>query len=82
MSVNSNFGESASGVAAFMTIGLFIAMGIFGGIKFFSMNYKIKLGEGVKTLKTGKKIKALFVNIPMVIAIVIMIVITFTSIKS
>lgn len=82
MSVNSNFGESASGVAAFMMIGLFIAMGIFGGIKFFSMNYKTKLGEGVKTLKTGKKIKALFVNIPMVIAIVIMIVITLTSIKS
>ena len=82
MSVDSNFGESASGVAAFMTIGLFIAMGIFGGIKFFSMNYKTKLGEGVKTLKTGKKIKALFVNIPMVIAIVIMIVITLTSIKS
>lgn len=82
MSVDSNFGESASGVVAIMMIGLFIAMGIFGGIKFFSMNYKTKLGEGVKTLKTGKKIKALFVNIPMVIAVVIMIVITLTSIKS
>lgn len=82
MSVSTTFGESASGVAAFIMIGLYIAMGVFGGIKFFSMNYKTKLGEGVKTLKTGKKIKALFANVPMVIAIVIMIVITFTSIKS
>ena len=80
MSVDSNFGESASGVAAFVMLGLFIAMGIFGGIKFHSMNYKTKLGEGVKTLKTGKKIKALFLNIPMIIAIVIMIVITLTSV--
>ena len=82
MSVDSNFGESASGVAAIIIIGLFVIMGVFGGIKFFSMNYKTKLGEGVKTLKIGKKIKALFINIPMVIAVVIMIVITLTSIKS
>ena len=82
MSVSSNLGESASGVAAFIMIGLLIAMGIFGAIKFFSMNYKTKLGKGVKTLKTGKKIKALFVNVPMIIAIVIMVIITLTSIES
>ncbi len=82
MSVDSNFGTSASGVAAFMMIGLFIIIGIIGAVKFFSMNYKTKLGKGVKTLKTGKKIKALFVNVPMIIAIVIMVIITLTSIES
>lgn len=82
MSVDSNFGTSASGVAAFMMIGLFIIIGIIGAVKFFSMNYKTKLGKGVKTLKTGKKIKSLFVNVPMIIAIVIMIIITLTSIES
>lgn len=82
MSVDSSFGTSVASVASVIMVGLLIAMGIFGAVNFFSMNYKTKLGEGVKTLKTGKKIKALFVNIPMVIAIVIMIVITLTSIKS
>lgn len=82
MSVSSNIGESASGVAAFIMIGLFIIVGIIGAVKFFSMNYKTKLGKGVKTLKTGKKIKALFINIPMIIAIVIMVIITLTSIES
>ena len=80
LSVDSNFGERASSVAGVIMIGLLIATGVIGGIGFVSMNYKTKLGEGVKTLTTGKKIKALFLNIPMVIAIVVMIFITLTSI--
>lgn len=82
MSVDSNFGESASGVVAIAMIGLFIVSGVFGGIKFSSMNYKTKLEKGVNTLKVGGKISALFGNIPMIIAIVVMVIITLTSIKS
>ena len=82
MSVDSNFGTSATSVVSVAMIGLLIAMGVFGAVNFFSMNYKTKLGEGVKILKTGKKIKELFINIPMVIAIVIMIFITLSSIQS
>ncbi len=81
MSVDSNFGESASGVAAIMMIGALIVVGIIGAIKFFSMNYKTKLEKGVENLKTAEKGLAVFANVPMIIAIVIMIIITLTSIQ-
>ncbi len=81
MSVSSNFGDGASGVAAILMLGGLIVLGIIGGIKFFSMNYKTKLEKGVKTLKLGGKIRTLFANVPMIIAIVMMIIITLTSIQ-
>lgn len=81
MAVSTAFGQSASGVAGILMIGIFIVIGVFGGVKFSSMNYKTKLEKGVNTLKTGGKVVALFGNVPMIIAIIVMVVITFTSIK-
>ncbi len=82
MTIDSNFGESWSGVAAVIMIILFIILGILGGVGFFSMNYKTKLAKGVDTLKSGEKVSSLFINVPMVIAIIIMVIITLTSIES
>ncbi len=81
MSVDSNFGESASGVAAMMLLGGLIVVGIIGAIKFFSMNYKTNLEKGIKTLKTTEKSLVLFTNVPMIIAIILMLIITYTSIE-
>ena len=81
LAVSTAFGESAAGVAGAIIIGSLIVIGVIGGIKFSSMNYKTKLEKGVETLKTGGKISALFGNIPMIIAIIVMVVITFSSIK-
>lgn len=82
MTVDSNFGTSWSGVAAVIMIVLFVISGVVGAVGFFSMNYKTKLAKGVDTLKSGEKVTSLFTNVPMIIAIIIMIVITLTSINS
>ena len=82
MAVDSNFGENSSYIAVVIMMVMFVISGIVGGIGFFSMNYKTKLAKGVESLKAGDKISSLFGNVPMVIAIIIMVVITLTSIES
>lgn len=81
MAVDSNFGEKASTVAVLVMMGIFIIIGVFGAVGFFSMNYKTKLAKGVDTLKTGEKISPLFFNVPMIIAILVMIAITVLNIE-
>lgn len=81
LAVSSNFGDNWSFVAVIIMMVLFIISGIVGGVGFFSMRYKTKLDKGVNTLKTGEKVSALFGNAPMIIAIIIMLGITLTSIE-
>lgn len=82
MAVDSNFGERGSYIAVVIMMAVFIISGVVGGMGFFSMNYKTNLAKGVDSLKARDKISSLFGNVPMVIAIIIMVVITLTSIKS
>lgn len=81
LAATSSFGERASVIVVMILFAAFIAMGIIGGIGFFSMNYKTKLAKGVDTLNSGEKASALFVNIPMIIAIIMMLAITVTNIE-
>ena len=55
--------------------------GIFAFNKYRSMNYKVSLAKGVNSLNTAEKIKSVFINIPMIIAIILMVVTTLTSIS-
>lgn len=81
MTVDTNFGETWSGMVSMGILAILVALGIFGGVSFKSMNYKTTFEKGVDTLKTGNKISALFGNVPMIFAIVIMVIITLTSIE-
>lgn len=81
MTVDTNFGETWSGVVSMGMLAVFVALGVFGGVSFKSMNYKTTFEKGVDTLTTGNKISALFGNVPMIIAIILMIGITLTSIE-
>ncbi|MBR5544343.1 MAG: CPBP family intramembrane metalloprotease [Clostridia bacterium] len=82
MVVDTNFGTTWSGIVSMGMLAMFVALGVFGGVSFKSMNYKTTFEKGVDTLKTGNKISALFGNVPMIIAIIMMIGITITSIES
>lgn len=81
LSVYDNFGDTAGAVASILFIGLFIISGIVGGLLYFPMNYKTKLKNGVDTLKTGEKFSALFLNVPMIFAIIFLLFQTLGTIE-
>ena len=81
MTVDTNFGETWSGMVSMGMLAVLVAVGVFGGVAFKSMNYKTTLEKGVDTIKTGEKCAALFGNVPMIIAIIMMVGITLTSIE-
>lgn len=75
-----NLGDTAGGVVAILFIGLFVLSGIIGGLIYFPMNYKTPLKKGVDTLKTGEKYSALFLNVPMIFAIIFLLLQTIGTI--
>lgn len=81
LSFYDNFGDTAGAVASILFIGLFIVSGIVGGLLYFPMNYKTKLKNGVDTLKTGEKFSALFLNVPMIFAIIFLLFQTIGTIE-
>lgn len=78
----SNLGEVGSTVATVLTYFAVVVCGVIGGINFFKMRYKTKMAKGVQTLKTTEKIKAMFVNVPMIIAFVMLFITALGSISS
>ena len=78
---DSNFSVTTANVLTLGTLGLMTVAGIFAFNKYRSMNYKASLAKGVKSLNTAEKIKSVFVNVPMIIAIILMVVTTLTSIS-
>ena len=81
LAVYDNFGDTAGAVASILFIGLFIVSGVVGGLLYFPMNYKNKLKNGVDTLKTGEKFSALFLNVPMIFAIIFLFFQTLGTIE-
>ncbi len=81
LSVSSNYGENMSVIATGIIMVLFVVMGIIGAAGFFSMRYKVHLAKGVNTLKTSEKISALFLNVPMIIAFLVMAILVINSIE-
>lgn len=76
-----NISDTAGGVVAILFIGLFVLSGIIGGLIYFPMNYKTPLKKGVDTLKTGEKYSALFLNVPMIFAIIFLLLQTIGTIQ-
>lgn len=78
---DSNFSMTTANVLTLGTLGLMTVAGIFAFNKYRSMNYKVKLAKGVNSLKTTEKVTSVFVNIPMIMAIILMVITTLTSIS-
>lgn len=78
---DSNFSVTTANVVTLGTLGLMTVTGIFAFNKYRSMNYKVKLAKGVNSLNTTEKVISVFVNIPMIIAIILMVITTLTSIS-
>lgn len=76
-----NGGETIGGIVSIILLGLFVIFGVVGGLVYFPMNYKVPLKNGVDTLKTGEKFSALFVNAPMIIAIILLLFQTLGTIE-
>lgn len=76
-----NFGDSAGAVVTILFMGFFVISGIVGGLIYFPMNYKTPLKKGVDTLKTSEKFSALFLNVPMIFAIVFLFLQTIGTIQ-
>lgn len=68
-----NAGDTAGAVVTLLFMGMFVLSGIVGGLIYFPMNYRNPLKKGVDTLKTGEKFSALFVNVPMIFAIIFLL---------
>ena len=81
LAVYDNAGDSVGATVSALFIGLFVISGIIGGLIYFPMNYKTPLKKGVNTLKTGEKFSALFVNVPMIFAIIFLLLQTIGTIK-
>lgn len=80
--VDSSFGANAANAASYILLLAMIVSGVIGAVLYSRMNYRVKTKKGVKTLKTGEKVKALFLNAPMLIAFIIVIILTSASVSS
>lgn len=77
-----NLSEAVSNAAIGVTYFVIVVCGIIGGVRFYKMRYKTRMAKGVQTLKTTEKIKAMFINLPMIIAFVFLLITTLGSISS
>ncbi len=76
-----NLSETGSNVAIGITYLAIVVCGVVGGINFFKMRYKTRMAKGVQTLKTFEKIKAMFINLPMIIAFILLCLTALGSIN-
>lgn len=76
-----NAGDTAGMLISVLFIALFVLSGFLGGLIYVPMNYKVPLKKGVDTLKTGEKFYTLFLNVPMIIAIVFLLFQTIGTIE-
>lgn len=76
-----NAGDTAGMLVSVLFLALFVLSGALGGLIYVPMNYKATLKKGVDTLKTGEKFSALFLNVPMIIAIVFLLFQTIGTIE-
>lgn len=75
-----NYGEKAVTVCVTVMLAVYAAVGIASFLSYRRMNYGVKLSKGVNTLSGGEKISALFLNVPMVIMMITVVLITSKSI--
>lgn len=76
-----NMGDTAGTVVGILFMGAFVISGLIGGFIYLPMNYKTPLKKGIDTLKTGEKFSALFLNVPMILAIIFLLFQTIGTIQ-
>ncbi len=81
MAVSDNFSETASNFVSVLLLGLLVVSGIVGIVLFKKMKYRVSFAKGVETLTSGEKIKSIFLNAPMIIAIMVMVIMTVATVK-
>ena len=81
MAVSDNYSESASNVVSLLLLGLLIVSGVVGFVLFAKMKYRVKFAKGIETLEISEKIKSVFLNVPMIFAIIIMVVMTVATVE-
>ncbi len=81
LSVNDNFGETASTIVTGIMLLLFAIVGIIGVAKLTKMKYKISLSKGNSVLTVGEKVTATLKNAPAFVALVLLALITMSNIK-
>ena len=73
--------EAAANVFVFIMLGIIVLQGIAGGVIYFTMRYRPHFAKGVKTLKRGEKLAAMFGNPLMIIALVVMGFVALSSVS-
>jgi len=81
MAVSDNYSETVSSVVSVLLLGLLIILGIVGFVNYAKMKYNVKFAKGVETLTTGEKIKSIFLNVPMIFAIIVMVFMTVATVE-
>ncbi len=75
MWLTSNYSDAVASAGVLIMLGALIVSGIIGGAIFLSMRYKTEWDSGVKTLKNGEKLSAFFLNPPMIIAGILLLIV-------
>lgn len=81
LSVNDNFGETASVIVTGIMLVTFTVVGIIGFVKLLKIKYKMSLSNGNSVLTVGEKVSATLKNGPAIIALVLLALITISNIK-
>lgn len=80
ISVNDNFGETASTISVLVMLSIFAVVGIIGVVQYKKIKEEIKLSKNDELLNTKEKISAFLVNPPAIIAIIVLILITLSNV--
>lgn len=81
LSVNDNFGETASTIVTSLMLIVFSIVGIIGAVKLTKLRYKITLSKGNSMLTIGEKITASLKNGPAVVALILLFFVTISNIS-
>ena len=81
LSVNDNFGETASTIVTGIMLLAFAVVGIIGIVKLTKMKYKASLSNGNSVLTVGEKVTATLKNGPAFVALALLALITISNIN-
>lgn len=81
LSVDNNFGETASIVVTVAMLLVFAVVGVIGILKLAKLNYKFTLSKGNSILTVGEKVTATLKNGPAIVALVLLALVTISNIN-
>ncbi len=81
ISTGDNFGDTASTIAVLVMIVIFAATGVFGAVKYNKLERNAKISKSDSILTTKEKVTAFLKSKPVIIAIIVLVIVTFSNIK-